>query len=129
MCFYVILQNAERIKMGSIEISKSEVKMDISVFLYKDGDIFNAYCPELDLVGCDYTLDGARASFDVVLSDYIEHTVKHGTLEQDLLSHGRRKTREGKVAKPLTSTMMRSQQMKNVFSKREFSKYSVPVAL
>lgn len=104
--------------------------LELSVFLFKDGEVFNAYCPELDLVGCDYTSEGARKSFDVALSDYLEYTLEKGTLEQDLLEHGWRKTKSGDVTKPSASTMLRrSRQFRSVLGMSEFSKYSVPIKI
>lgn len=35
-----------------------------------------------------------------MLKDYFEYTIENGTLEQDLLNHGWRKTKVGKVAEP-----------------------------
>jgi len=79
-------------KMNTIEINNKGIKVDVSVFLFKEDDVFHAYCPELDLVGYDYTEDGAKKSFEWVLKDYLNYTVENGTLEQDLLNHGWRKT-------------------------------------
>ena len=55
---------------NTIEINNKGIKVDVSVFLFKEDDVFHAYCPELDLVGYDYTEDGARKSFEWVLKDY-----------------------------------------------------------
>lgn len=115
--------------MGTVEVSNKGVRLDVSVFLYKDGDVYNAYCPELDLVGCDYTEEGARKSFDIVLSDYLEYTIANGTLERDLTLHGWHQSKSGKVMKPTPSTMLRRSQLKSVLGRSEFSKYTVPVTV
>ena len=83
--------------MYTVEINYKGIKVDVSVILIKEDDVFHAYCPELDLVGYDYTEDGAKKSFEWVcfewvLKDYLDYTVENGTLEQDLLNHGWRKT-------------------------------------
>ena len=77
--------------MKTIEINNQGIKVNVSVFLFKEDDVFHAYCPELDLVGYDYTEKGARDSFEWVLKDYFDYTIENGTLEQDLLNHGWRK--------------------------------------
>ena len=118
-----------RLTMNTIEINPSGIKVDISVFLFKEDDVFHAYCPELDLDGYDYTEEGARKSFEFVLKDYLDYTVENGTLEQDLLNHGWRKSKTGKVSEPTASSLLRKSQLKKVLRKREFSKYSVPVLL
>lgn len=114
---------------NTIEINNKGIKVDVSVFLFKEDDVFHAYCPELDLVGYDYTEDGAKKSFEWVLKDYFDYTVKNGTLEQDLLNHGWRKLKSGKVSEPTPASLLRRSQLKKVLGKREFSKYSIPVLL
>ena len=115
--------------MNTIEINNTGIKVDVSVFLFKEDNVFHAYCPELDLVGYDYTEEGAKKSFEYVLKDYLDYTIENGTLEQDLMTHGWRKSKTGKVAEPTASSLLRKSQLKKVLGKREFSKYSVPVLL
>ena len=81
------------------------------------------------MVGYDYTEEGAKKSLEWVLKDYLEYTVENGTLEQDLLSHGWRKSKSGKVSEPTPTSLLRRSQLKEVLGKREFSKYSIPVLL
>jgi hypothetical protein len=115
--------------MNTIKINNTGISVEVSVFLFKEDDVFQAYCPELDLVGYDYTEEGAKKSFEWVLKDYFDYTVENGTLEQDLLNHGWRKTKTGKVAEPTASSLLRRGQLRKVLGKREFSKYSIPVLL
>ena len=37
--------------MKSIEINNTGITIDISVFLFKEDDVYHTYCPDLDLVG------------------------------------------------------------------------------
>lgn len=115
--------------MNTIQVDKKGVKVDVSVFLFKNDGVYYAYCPELDLTGYDYTEDGARQSFDFVLKDYLDYTLEKGTLEQDLLKHGWKKAKSGNVTEPTPAAMMRGSKLKNVFGMREFRKYSVPITL
>ena len=116
-------------QMNTIKINNTGIKVDVSVFLFKEDNVFHAYCPELDLVGYDYTEDGAKKSFEWVLKDYLDYTVEKGTLEQDLLSHGWRKSKSGKVTEPTPTSLLRRSQFRKVLGKREFRKYSIPVLL
>ncbi|MBR1688477.1 MAG: hypothetical protein IJ710_08110 [Prevotella sp.] len=82
--------------MGVIKKSGNHINLELSVFVYKDndypnGDMYIAYCPELDLAGYDTTNKKARKSFEFVLKDYLDYTTENGTLESDLLKHGWRK--------------------------------------
>ncbi|MBO4801101.1 MAG: hypothetical protein J5545_04465 [Bacteroidaceae bacterium] len=79
--------------MSHIITSNRGIQAELSVFLYPDrnhpdGDVWIAYCPELDLVGCDHGEESAKKSFEIVFRDYLDYTIEQGTLEQDLLAHG-----------------------------------------
>ena len=115
--------------MKRIEINSEGINVELSVFMFKEDNVYHAYCPELDLVGYDYTEDDAKKSLEWVLKDYFDYTIKNGTLEQDLLEHGWRINKTGKVSEPTTTSLLRKSQLKDVLVKKEFSKYSVPVAL
>lgn len=115
--------------MKRIEINNSGIMAELSLFMFKEGDVYHAYCPELDLVGYDYSEDDAKKSFEWVLKDYLDYTIKNGTLEEDLLKHGWKKSKSGQVSEPTPSSLLKKSQMRNVLSKKEFHKYSVPVTL
>lgn len=118
--------------MGSIKKSGNSISVEVSVFVYKDtdypnGDMFIAYCPELDLAGYDTTNRKARKSFQYVLQDYLDETIKNGTLEDDLIEHGWKKLKNGKIAEPSFSEMLKRSQLKSVLNQSTYNKYSVPV--
>lgn len=118
--------------MSRISTSGNRISVEISVFVFKDnaypnGDMYVAYCPELDLSGYDTTSDSARKSFEFVLKDYLDYTAENGTLEADLINHGWRKYKNGRIAEPTYASMLRNSQLKMVLHQNEFSKYSIPV--
>ena len=118
--------------MSTIRRSGNSISVEVSVFVYKDinypnGNMYIAYCPELDLAGYDTTNRKARKSFEYVLKDYLDYTLKNGTLESDLLKHGWRKLKDGKIAKPTLNSMMKQPQFKSVLSQTSYNKYPVPV--
>ena len=50
--------------MNTIQVKENSVNAELSVYLYKDdsypnGDMYIAYCPELDLTGYDDTIEGS----------------------------------------------------------------------
>lgn len=118
--------------MSAIKRSGNNISVEVSLFVYKDldypnGDMYIAYCPELDLAGYDTTNKKARKSFELVLKDYLDYTTKNGTLESDLLKHGWRKFKNGKIVEPTYSEMLKRSQLKSVLSQKKLNKYSVPV--
>ena len=118
--------------MSTIKRSGNNISVEVSVFVYKDlnypkGDMYIAYCPELDLAGYDTTNKKARDSFMFVLKDYLNYTTTKGTLESDLLKHGWKKLKSGKITEPTYAEMLKRSQLESVLSQKRVSKYSVPV--
>ena len=74
--------------LNYISFSKSGVEISVSLFVFKEGDTYIAYCPSLDLSGYDLTEESARADFDYMLSDYLSNQLRNGTLRADLALHG-----------------------------------------
>lgn len=118
--------------MSVIKTSDGAISVEVSVFVYKDkdypaGDMFIAYCPELDLAGYDTTNRKARKSFEYVLKDYLDYAVKNGTLEEDLLAHGWKKLKKGGIKEPSLNNMLKYSQLKSVLERRTYNKYSTTV--
>ena len=119
--------------MGTIQVNGNSVNAELSVYLYKDdsypnGDMYIAYCPELDLTGYDVTKAGAKSSFEVVLKDYLDDTIKNNTLEEDLLAHGWTK-KKGCISGPTYPSMLKKSQLVKVLRQKKFSKYSKPLCV
>ena len=119
--------------MNTIQVKGHSVNAELSVYLYKDdsyanGDMYIAYCPELDLTGYDATVEGAKSSFEVVLKDYLDYTIKNKTLEEDLLAHGWTK-KQGRISEPTYPSMLRKSQLGSVLRQKSFSKYSKPLCV
>ena len=52
--------------------------------LLREGDMVAAYCPELDVSSCGYTLEEARSNLQTALRLFVEEAAKMGTLKQVL---------------------------------------------
>ena len=74
--------------LNYISFSKDGVEISVSLFVFKEGDTYIAYCPSLDLSGYDITEESARADFDYMLADYLNDQLRNGTLRADLAAHG-----------------------------------------
>lgn len=117
--------------MGSVIIDKSKVEGQLSVFIFldrshSDKNVWIAYCPELDLVGSDYGKNNAKKSFEIVLKDYLDYTIHHGTLAEDLKAHGWQQ-KDDKWVKPSYKALVDEGRLDDVFSQQAFSMYSIPV--
>lgn len=59
-------------------------KVSLELYIWKEDEITFVYSPALDLVGYGYNEEEAKNSFEIVLTDYIEHTHAKNTLLKDL---------------------------------------------
>ena len=56
--------------------------------IWQEGDMYTAYCPELDLATCGHTIEEARRNLQEVIEIFIEETAEMGTLEELLIEAG-----------------------------------------
>lgn len=59
-------------------------KIIVSEQIWKEGNMYTSYCPELDVASCGRTVEEARENLKEALEIFVEETSKLGTLE-DLL--------------------------------------------
>ena len=74
--------------MNRIDISNTHIGVWLDVFSYKDNGVQMMYAPSLDLCGYGTTIEEAKHSFEVVVSEYLRFGLENQTLESDLLAHG-----------------------------------------
>lgn len=93
-------------KSNSISINDGKAVVTVSIYMFKENDVFIVYCPSLDLTGYDYTEDLAKKDFKQTLDEWLEDQLEAGTLRQDLLQHG---WKEGKdeSREPAVSDLMK----------------------
>ena len=56
--------------------------------LWKEGNMYTAYCPELDVVSCGRDVEEARKNLLEVIEIQLEETAKLGTLKEFLEDAG-----------------------------------------
>ena len=105
--------------------------MKLSLFVFKDENIYNIYCPTLNLVGCGYTENEAHESFNIVLDEYIRYTTEHQTLIADLKQNGWKIKDNGKKLIPpkMSELLQRDNELDKIFNNYDFNKYSIPVKM
>ncbi len=60
-------------------------KIIATLEIWKEGGMFTAYCPELDIASCGHTPEEAKRNLREVIKIQLEETAKIGTL-RDLLA-------------------------------------------
>lgn len=70
------------------DMKKCDLKFSIPVSFLKEGNIFIAYTPALDLSTSGKTFEEARVHFEEAVNLFFEEIVEKGTLEEVLLDLG-----------------------------------------
>lgn len=118
--------------MNRIDIDSTTIRVLLDVFSYKDNGVQMMYAPALDLCGYGSTVEEAKQSFKVVVSEYLRYGLENNTLEDDLHSHGWKPSSEMQEfeSPDILSIVKRNKQLQSVMRKdyRKISKrMSVPV--
>ncbi len=56
--------------------------------IWQEGNMYTAYCPELDLATCGHTVEEARRNLREVIEIFLEETAEMGTLREVLAEAG-----------------------------------------
>ena len=118
--------------MNRIDIDNTHISVWLDVFSYKDNGVQMMYAPSLDLCGYGATVDDAKQSFEVVVSEYLRFGLENQTLETDLRAHGWKSGSEMQEfeSPDILSLIRRNKQLQKVMRNdyRKVSKrLSVPV--
>lgn len=108
--------------MDNIKLSKGKLYISVSVYVYQEGDAYVSYCPSLDLAGSGESEAQARASFRVVLDEYIAYCVKNNTLHDDLTNHGWLKG-GASSSSPSLSDLLENNSLRDIMETKEYSRY------
>lgn len=74
--------------MNRVDVDTTNIRILLDVYSYKEDGVQMMYAPALDLCGYGATVEDAKRSFKVVVSEYFRYGLENGTLEADLRSHG-----------------------------------------
>ena len=56
--------------------------------IWQEGDMYTAYCPELDLATCGHTIEEVRHNLHEVIKIFLQETADMGTLKELLAEAG-----------------------------------------
>jgi hypothetical protein len=88
---------------------RGSVEANLPVLFFEDNGVSIVHCPALDLSGYGKTEDEARSSFELVLEEFFDYTLKKSSLLRVLRklgweAHGKRSRR--RVTAPSLEEMM-----------------------
>lgn len=99
--------------------TKGTLEISVSVYVFKENDVFIAYCPSLDISGYNTTEEEARHDFEYALNEYVKFQLEHDTLNKDLARHGW-EIKQRKAKGPEIGILLRRTQLRNIFKKPEY---------
>jgi len=82
--------------------------IDYDILVFKEGEAFISYCPELDLSSCGESIEQAKDMLRTAVRLFIEEADKMGTLDDILEESGYRKKDGGWVSPKLVATELAS---------------------
>ena len=116
--------------MNRIDINTTSIKVLLDVFSYKEDGVQLMYAPALDLCGYGATVDEAKHSFEVVVSEYLRFGLENGTLRDDLLIHGWTSSAEmQEYESPDIMSIIRSNKQLQSVMRRNYRKVSKRISV
>jgi predicted RNase H-like HicB family nuclease len=70
------------------EVREGKMKFRLTEELWKEGNMYVSYCPELDIASCGETVDQAKKNLKEVILINLEEAQKLGTLDKLLQEAG-----------------------------------------
>ena len=74
--------------MCSVADKDEGMKMKLTEEIWREGNMYVSYCPELDVASCGETVDQARWNLQEAILINLEETKKMGTFERFLEEAG-----------------------------------------
>ena len=110
-----------------IRVHKNKIEARLDVFIYENDGFKIAYAPALDLMGYGKTVQEAKDSFEVVVEDFFETTIKRNTLSTYLESHGwNKEPAKVEYVSPVALQLLeRNKQFQDIFAV-DFQKQTIP---
>ena len=120
---------------GGFSNLESVVKVKLLLVHFRDEDgVHFIYSPHLDLTGYGTNVDEAKSSFEVVLEDFIDYTLKKKTLGKVLKDlgwelKGSLKKPKKVLAPSITTVISKNEYVAEIFDKYPVNTYHEEVEL
>ena len=117
---------AEYIFQGKLQSTSTIIRVKLLLFHFEDENKINfIYSPHLDLTGYGNNTEEAKKSFEIVLEDFVDYTMKKKTLGKILNNLGWVITGSPKSPKKIVSPSITSVISQNKYVSEIFDKYPV----
>lgn len=117
---------------NNIRTSKNNIDVSVSIISFIDDNTHIIFCPALDLSGYGMDETEAKASFDLVLNEYLDYTFNKGTIWDDLKGLGWeiKKTKKASAIPPAMKDLLNNnEEFSRIFNNYPFKKFNTSVAI
>lgn len=117
---------------GEFKDGATKITIKVGVYLFREDNVFIAYCPALDMSGYGENENEAKKSFEQSMSIYVEYCIRKNTLVADLKKHGWdiKSKRQRKIKSPDISAMMdKIPEFKDIVENKDYVKYSENIGI
>ncbi len=120
---------------GKYEKSAGEIKVKLFLIHFIDENgIHLIFSPHLDITGYGNTIEDARSSFEIVLEDFVDYTLKEKTLGKVLSNLGWKideihKNPRRLLAPSITSVIKDNQYVSDIFDKYQVNTFHQEVGI
>lgn len=124
----------ETIKVsGTFSGNNAFVKVILDLIVFKEDDAIIIYSPALDLSGYGYSEDEAKASFEVSIESFLDHTTKKSALLSELKRLGweiKEHDKHRKIKSPeITDLLKKNRELARIINQKQFKKINTTVRM
>ena len=117
---------------GKFSTTKSQADVQLPVISFIEDNVQMIYCPALDLTGYGNDESEARHSFETVLAEYLDYSIKKGTLFADLKNLGWviKKSKPKQATPPALSELLeKNEEFSRIFNNYPFKKFNTGITI
>jgi len=106
-------------------------EIQLTLITFKDDNVYNVYCPSLNLCGSGYNETEAKDSFNIVFNEYITYTTENNTLIDDLKSCGWKISENSKKLLPpaIAESLLLDKDLGAILNNYDFEKRSIKATI
>lgn len=130
LCIGTLKTDINSQTMAGIRHRGNVVNVSLSVIIFKEDNVFIAYCPAVNVYGYGMDEDEAKKSFEVSVSEFFRYTLHKDTLCAELEALGWNVKSNSKFTPPeFSSLLSENSDLRAIFNTHPFHKIDTGVSI
>lgn len=114
------------LKTSAKDNADNEYHFQLAFYVFPENELYISYCPSLDISTSGVDFNEAVSNFCERFRLYIDWCVEHGTLYDDLTTHGW-KVKEKRIIPPSFSSLIKKPEIRGLLAgNRTYEKVVIP---